>query len=68
VRHPILKREWTKLREDNALTWMFKDASPLCRAAMDTVPRHDRPDVCRPLGGWLDDMANTHYLPRMSAP
>ena len=41
---------------------MFKDASPLCKMELDTVVRHDRPDVTKPCGGWLDDMTNTQLL------
>ena len=66
VRNPILTREWIKLREDNALTWMFKDASPLCKTAIDLVARHERPDVARPLGGWLDGMQNTQLLAQIA--
>ena len=66
VNAPILKREWTKLREDNALSWMFKDASPLCRSVIDIVSRHERPTVCKPLGGWLDGMQNTQLLAQIA--
>ena len=64
VQNPILTREWTKLREDNALTWMLKDASLPCRTAIDLVARHERPDVTRPLGGCWMDCRTPNYLPK----
>ena len=45
---------------------MFKDASSLCRTAIDIVARHERPDVTKPLGGWLDDMTNTQLLAQIA--
>ena len=66
VKEPILNREWTRVREDNALTWLFKDASPLCKMALDTVARQDRKDVTKPCGGWLDDMTNTQLLAQIA--
>ena len=47
VKAPILDREWTRAREDQALELIFRDAPPLCRAAITTVIRNDRPDVTR---------------------
>ena len=58
VKEPNLKREWTKIREDNAMLWLFKDASPLCKIAMETIVRHDRPDVTNHVvDGWMTSMS-----------
>ena len=45
---------------------MFKDASPLCRTAIDLVARHERSDVTRPLGGWLDGLQNAQLLAQIA--
>ena len=45
---------------------MFQVASPLCKESIITVMRQDRPDVTRPVGGWLDGMDNTRQLAELA--
>ena len=69
VMNPILKREWTRVREDKVRedkTWIFRNASPLCKEAIITAMRQDRPDVTRPIGGWLDGMDGTRQLAELA--
>lgn len=63
---PILERKWTRVREDEALGHMFRDASSFCQTAITTVMRQDRQDVSRPLGGWLDGLENTRLLAQIA--
>lgn len=51
IKGPIFERKLTRVREDGALAWLFRNASELCKAAITTV-----------MGGWLDGIENTKLL------